>query len=104
MDSRYYAPDNLLVAESPPLQPVRLSLEPLEDLTWEPLTFEEHKYSCSGQFPKADSSLQVLYSYPELDLNTQYGITNPSDEHEYEHDTSYDRGVFLAKSGQPLSG
>ena len=98
MEANYYAPYDSMVAEDPPLQPVRPYLDPLGDPTWEPLTFEEHQYSGSGLFLKADSSLQILYSYPELDLSNQSGIRHTFDEN------AYGQGVSLAKSDQPMSG
>lgn len=78
MEANYHYPYNPLVAESPPLQPVRPSLNPLGDLTWEPLTFEEHRYNDSDLFLEADSS------FSELGLSKHSEIRHILDEYAYD--------------------
>ena len=76
MAGERYDPDDNLVAESPPLQAVKVGLGYNEEMDWEPLKFDDHEYNGDGVFLKADPSLQVLYSYP-------VPRPEPNDQYEY---------------------
>ncbi|KAL8737152.1 MAG: hypothetical protein Q9181_001970 [Wetmoreana brouardii] len=60
---------------SPQLEPVWPRIEPPWNDKWEPLIFEGHAPDGNGDCIKADPSLQILYSFPELD-----GESSNSDE------------------------
>lgn len=77
--------DNIeLIPVSPALQPVWPNLQPPQSDKWEPLSFEGHTQDGDGVCIKTDPSLQILYSFPELnggDLDLDEHATHRARSH-----------------------
>ncbi|KAL8703746.1 MAG: hypothetical protein Q9201_003071 [Fulgogasparrea decipioides] len=86
MGAERFDEDIDLLPVSPQLEPVWPKIEPPWNDKWEPLIFEGHAPDGDGDCIKTDPSLQILYSFPELD-----GERSDSDEQTTHRHQSFPR-------------